>query len=107
MNNPDAGLFRPFISSSAASTSSIMEIDAVSAPVHIQEAIGEEEERRALIDVEPGVEYGTMGSSNGESILHVHKSLPGVGAQHSSQVISRSQTPILTLRRESNTTFHP
>ena len=84
-----------------------MEIDAVSAPVHIQEAIGGEEERRALIDVEPGVEYGTMGSSNGESIFHVHKSLPGVGAQHSSQVISRSQTPIPTLRRELNTTFHP
>lgn len=50
-----------------------MEIDAVSAPVHIQEAIGEEEERRALIDAEPGVEqYGTMGSSNGESILQTH-----------------------------------
>lgn len=66
MKNPDPGLFRPFISSSAASTSSMMEIDAVSAPVHIQESIGEEEERRALLDVEPGVDqYGTMGSSNG------------------------------------------
>jgi len=73
VNDPDAGLFRPFISSSAASTSSIMEIDAISAPVHIQEASGEEEERRALLDVEPGVEqYGTMGSGNGEVIVQIN-----------------------------------